>query len=213
MIGRGVLLESLADPYIEEVLVINRSPINIHHPKIREVILEDFFSPESISEQLRGYDACLFCLGVSATGMSETEYHRITHDMTLGFAREVLRVNPEITFCYISGAGTDSTETGRMMWARVKGKTENDLLKLGFRKAYMFRPGYIQPRDGIRSRTRLYNILYFLMTPFYPLLRLMPGYVTDTKRLGKALLQVLKHDPGKSILESADINRLVENSK
>ena len=149
MVGKGVLLECLESPHVESVLVINRHSVDLKHEKLKEIIHTDFQDLSAIEEQLTGYNTCYFCLGVSAAGMSEKDYSRITYDLTLNFAQTLLKLNPELTFCYISGAGTDSSEKGRMMWARVKGKTENALLALPFKAAYMLRPAFIQPMKDI----------------------------------------------------------------
>ena len=206
MVGRGVLLECLDSPEVGRVLVINRRSLGITHPKLVEIIHSDFFNWESIREQLKGYDACYFCLGVTSAGKKEPEYRKMTYDLTLGFARELVALHPGMTFCYVSGAGTDSTEHGRMMWARVKGKTENDLLALGFRKAYMFRPGFIEPMRGVRSSTALYDKLIRWFRPLFPLLRRFPAYATDSITLGKAMIRVTLKGYDKVVLESRDIN-------
>jgi uncharacterized protein YbjT (DUF2867 family) len=206
MVGKGVLLECIDSPDIDQILVINRSPVGIIHPKVKEIIHKDFFDWSAIRQQLGGYDACFFCMGVSSVGMKEPDYKRMTYDLTLGLARELLQLNPNLTFCYVSGAGTDSTEKGRSMWARVKGKTENDLLALGFKDAYMFRPGFIQPMRGIKSKTPLYQGVYNLISPLYGLLRRMPRYVTTTVILGKAMIGVALHGYRSKVLESLDIN-------
>lgn len=206
MVGKGVLLECIDSPDIEKILVINRSPLDIHHPKLKELIHKDFFDWGPVRQELSGYDACFFCMGVSSAGMKEAEYRRMTYDLTLGFAKEILPLNKDMTFCYVSGAGTDSTEKARMMWARVKGKTENDLLALGFKDAYMFRPGFIQPMRGIKSKTPLYQGIYNVISPFYGLLRRMPKYVTTTIILGKAMIGVTLKGYPKKVLESLDIN-------
>ena len=143
MIGKGVLLECIDDPRVESILAINRSPGDIVHRKLKEVVVTDFFNMDSVNQHLKGYDACFFCLGASSVGMNEADYSRLTHDLTLLFANKLFELNPEITFCYVSGAGTDISS--KSMWARVKGQTENDLLQTGFRKAYMFRPALIRP--------------------------------------------------------------------
>ena len=207
MVGKGVLLECIDSPDVERILIINRSPVGISHPKLREIIHKDFFDWANIRSQLGGYNACYFCLGVSSVGMKETDYRRMTYDLTLGFAREILPLNPDMTFCYVSGAGTDSSEKGRSMWARVKGKTENDLLALGFNAAYMFRPGFIQPMKGIKSKTPLYQGIYNVISPLYGLLRRMPRYVTTTVIIGKAMIGVSLHGFKNRVLESLDINR------
>lgn len=207
MVGKGVLLECIDSPEVSAILVINRNPIDLVHPKMKEIIHQDFFDWSPMRDQLSGYDACYFCLGVSAAGMKEVDYRKLTYDLTLGFAREVLAANPGMTFCYVSGAGTDSSEKSRMMWANVKGKTENDLLALGFKSAFMFRPGFIRPLKGIKSRTPLYNAVYALIRPFYSLIMRMPGYATDTVTLGKAMIQVTLKGFHKNTLESLDINQ------
>ena len=206
MVGKGVLLECIDSDDVESILVINRSPVDIRHPKVKEIIHKDFFDLGGIRDQLIGYNACFFCLGVSSFGMKEAEYRRMTYDLTLGFAKVVLFLNPDMTFCYVSGAGTDSTEKGKTMWARIKGKTENDLLMLGFRAAYMFRPGYIHPMRGIKSKTPLYNAFYAVLKPLYPLLKRMPKYVTDNATIGRAMIKISLFGFGKKILESIDIN-------
>ena len=210
MIGKGVLLECLDHHDVEQVLAITRRPLDIQHPKLINVIHSDFMDLSAIRDQLTGYNACFFCLGVSATGMSESEYDQVTRQLTLNFAETALMQNPDITFCYISGAGTDSTEGGRMMWARVKGKTENQLLAMPFKKAYMFRPAFIQPMKGIRSSTKLYNVMYDIMRPFYPIIKKFPKYSTTTVKLGDALINAASMGYEKKILESRDINILAE---
>lgn len=172
----------------------------------------DLFDLVSLERDLSGFDACFFCLGVSSAGMKEASYRRITYDMTLAIARTLARLNPRMTFIYVSGAGTDGTERGRTMWARVKGETENALLRLPFGSAYMFRPGVILPRDGITSRTPLYRFFYILARPFFPVLEQLPAYVTTTERLGRSMIEAATHGAPKSILESRDINELVASS-
>ncbi len=169
MVGKGVLLECLDHPEVESVLVINRSSLGIEHEKLKEIVHNDFNDFSSIQDQLAGYNACFFCLGVSAVGMSEEKYRKITYDLTLQFAELLSSLNPDMIFNYVSGAGTDSSESGRQMWARVKGKTENDLLNLPFKKVYLFRPGVIIPRKNIKSKTTLYNIAYFVLKPILPI--------------------------------------------
>ena len=209
MVGQGVLRECLLDPDVQQVLSIVRTPTNQQHPKLRELVHTDFFDYSGIESQLTGFDACLFSLGVSSAGMDEAKYTHLTYDLTLAAATTLARLDPNMTFIYISGAGTDSTERGRIMWARVKGRTENDLLKLPFKSAYMFRPGFIQPLHGIRSKTRLYQALYTALSPILPLLRsAFPKYVTTTEQLGRAMLKVAKQGFPRPILESKDINAL-----
>lgn len=207
MVGKGVLLECIDSTEVEQILVINRSPVGITHPKVKEVIHKDFFNWTDIREHLEGYNACFFCMGVSSVGMIEADYRRMTYDLTLGFAKELLALNSNMTFCYVSGAGTDSSEQGWMMWARVKGKTENDLLALGFKAAYMFRPGFIQPMRGIKSKTALYQVIYNIISPLYGLLRRLPKYVTTTVVIGKAMIRVAMEGYDRKVLESSDINQ------
>jgi uncharacterized protein YbjT (DUF2867 family) len=202
MVGEGVLHECLQHPKVELVLVINRKPCGIKHEKLKEIIHKDFFDHSSIEEQLVGYNACYFCAGVSSVGKKEDEYKRITYDLTMNFANTLVKFNPELTFCYVSGVGTDSTEKGRTMWARVKGKTENDLLKLPFKAAHMFRPGYIQPTKGLKNAYKTYKIF----VPFYPILKtLFPKYVTTLSEIGIAMISVSLSGSDKKILECRDI--------
>ena len=208
MIGKGCMLECIESFDVKSILLLGRSPVGIDNPKVKEIIVQDFFNTQEFMNALIGYDACFYCLGVTSAGMKEAEYSSITHDMTITFAKELLSHNPEIIFCYVSGAGTDSTEKGRSMWARIKGKTENDLFSLGFKQAYMFRPGYIQPKGGIRSRTTWYNAIYKTMGPLYFLLKRLPAYVTDTEQLGKAMIYVALYGYPKKVLESKDINAI-----
>jgi hypothetical protein len=190
--------------------VVSRHPIDISHPKVRDIVHQDFFDFVSIQSRFVDVDACFFCLGVSSIGVSESEYHHLTYDLTLAAATALASVAARrLTFCYVSGEGTDSTERGRTAWARTKGKTENALLRLPFKAAFMFRPGYIQPLKGIRSKTRWYQALYDVMGPFYPLFRwLLPRYVTTTVNIGRAMIQVAAIGYSKPILFSTDINHL-----
>ena len=206
MVGQGVMRECLVDPDVEEVLAVGRHPSGVEDPRVRELVRTDLFDYTEVEEQLRGYDACFFCLGVSAAGMSEDAYAKITHELTLTAAETLARLNPSMTFIYVSGTGTDSSERGRSMWARVKGKTENDLLKLPFAQAYMFRPAFIQPMHGIRSRTRLYRVLYAIAGPLFPILNaLFPKYVTTTEQVGRAMLAVGKQGHDTPVLENEAI--------
>jgi uncharacterized protein YbjT (DUF2867 family) len=205
MVGEGVLHESLNHPQVESVLVVNRRPCGVIHEKLKEIIHQDFFDFASIEDQLSGYNACYFCMGVSSVGMREDEYHRITYDLTLNIASLLQKNNPDMTFCYVSGAGTDGTEQGRSKWARVKGKTENDLLKLGFNDAYMFRPGYIQPIKGLKNTYKIYKVI----GPFYPVLKaLFPKYVVTLEELGWAMIQVVLNGSDNKVLECSDIREL-----
>jgi nucleoside-diphosphate-sugar epimerase len=208
MVGKGVLLECLEDSDIKNILVLSRQTCNINHDKLREIIHEDFFDFSEIKEQLKGFDACFFCLGVSAAGLDEKKYSKITYDLTLGFAQIMLEQNPNSVFCYISGAGTDSSEKGKIMWARVKGKTENALLALPFKESYMFRPGYIQPLKGVKSKTRAYNVFYSIFKPFYFILKSFKGLATDSVTLGKVMIYVAMNGYDKRIISSKDIYML-----
>jgi uncharacterized protein YbjT (DUF2867 family) len=209
MVGQGVLRECLLDPDVHQILSIVRTPTNQQNPKLRELVHTDFFNYSDIAPQLTGLDTCIFTLGVSSAGMDEAKYTHLTHDLTLAAATTLASLNPQMTFLYVSGAGTDSTERGRTMWARVKGRTENDLLKLPFRAAYMFRPGVIQPLHGIRSKTRIYQAFYNILNPILPLLKsAFPQAITNTEQLGQAMLKVAKNGYPKPILESKDINSL-----
>ena len=212
MVGQGVLREGLRDPEVERVLVIGRTSIGNQNEKVREIVHRDFLDFSSIEDQLGGYDACFFCLGISSVGMKEQDYKRVTYDYTMAAAQVLAKQNPGMTFIYVSGTGTDSTEKGRLAWARVKGKTENALFKLPF-KAYMFRPGYIQPLDGIKSKTRLYGALYSIVGALYPVLRTMfPKYVTTTELVGRAMICVAKRGAPKRLLENEDINHCCDDS-
>jgi uncharacterized protein YbjT (DUF2867 family) len=211
MVGQGVLRECLRDPDVERVLLIGRRSIGIQNEKVREIAHRDFLDFSNIEDQLGGYDACFFCLGVSSVGMNERDYTRVTYDFTMAAAEVLAKKNPEMTFIYVSGAGTDSSEKGRLAWARVKGKTENALFKLPF-KAYAFRPGYVQPLDGIKSKTKLYETLYSVVGALYPLLRaIFPKYVTTTEQVGRAMICVAKRGAPKRLLENEDINHCCDN--
>lgn len=209
MVGQGVLRECLLDAGVTEILSIARSPLHRQDPKLRELVLPDIGNLSGNEPQLAGYDACFFCAGISSAGMSEEKYTHLTYDITLSFARTLAPLNPQMTLIYVSGAGTDSTEKGRSMWARVKGRTENALLRLPFKAAYMFRPGFIQPLHGIRSKTRLYQFFYDLTAPLMPLLKgRFPKYLTTTEQIGRAMLAVARKGYPKTILDPIDINQL-----
>lgn len=209
MVGQGILRECLLDPDVQQILSIVRTPSGQQNEKLRELVLPNFFDYSDIESQLTGFDACFFSLGVSSAGMDEAKYTHLTYDLTLAAATTLAKLNRQMTFIYVSGAGTDSTERGRSMWARVKGKTENDILKLPFRAAYMFRPGFIQPLHGIRSKTRLYQTIYTVLNPILPIARaLFPNSITTTEQIGRAMLQVAKHGYPRPILESKDIASL-----
>ncbi len=207
MVGQGVLRECLLNPKVKTVLAIGRNTTVQEHEKLHEIVLNDLFDLSSIEGRLSGYDACFFCLGASAAGMKEEAYRRVTYDLTLSVARPLAEFNPAMTFIYVSGAGTDSTERGRMMWARVKGKTENALLQMPFKAAYVFRPGYVQPLHGIRTKTKWYGAIYAMIGPLYPIGKLLfPKYVTTTECLGRAMVNVAQRGASKSVLENQDIN-------
>ena len=209
MVGQGVLRECLLDPGVESVVSIGRGVTGQQHPKLRELRHNDFLDFSAIQDQLSGFDACFFCLGVSSAGMSEEQYTRVTYGFTTAAARVLAKLNPNMTFIYVTGMGTDSSEHGRSMWARVKGKTENELLRLPFRAAYMFRPGAIVALHGIQSRTKLYRVLYVPLGPLLPLLyKLFPKYVTTTEQIGRAMLKVARQGWPKPVLETVDINQV-----
>jgi uncharacterized protein YbjT (DUF2867 family) len=209
MVGQGVLRECLVDAGIEQVLVIGRRATGQPHAKVREVLLADLLAVPTLGQTLDGYDACFYCLGVSAVGMTEAAYRRVTCDLTIVVARCLVERNPGMTFVYVSGTGTDGSERGRSMWARVKGATENAVSALPFRATYMFRPGYIQPMHGIRSNTAWYRAIYAVMGPLYPLLdHLFPRYITSTERVGRAMIAVARHGAPAHVLENREINEL-----
>jgi len=209
MVGRGVLLECLRDHAVQQVVTIGRKATEVRDPKVRDVVHRDLLNYSGMEDVLAGFDACFFCLGVSSNGMKEVDYERITYGFTLAAAEALARVTPQISFVYVSGSGTDSTEKGRTMWARVKGKTENALLRLPL-SAYMFRPGFIEPLDGIESRTPLYRFFYRVTGPAFPLMRrMLPNQVLSTREIGHAMLAVARHGYAKRILEPRDIRRVV----
>lgn len=210
MIGQGALRECLNDSQVTGVLAVVRNTTGVKHGKLRELVHSDFSDLGPLGAQLSGYDACFFCLGTSSAGMNEAEYKVITYDYTLAAARTLLQRNPALTFIYISGAGADPTEQGRVMWARVRGKAENDLLKLSD-KVYIIRPAVIEPLHGIEARQRWTRILYKVSSPLIPLLRAaLPQYVTDTERLGRAMLNIARRGAGKHILHTADVNAIAQ---
>jgi uncharacterized protein YbjT (DUF2867 family) len=208
MLGQGVLRECLLDPEVGRVLAIGRTGTGRQDAKLTEITQPDLTDLAGIGDRMAGYDACFFCLGVSSTGISEDAYRRVTYDITVAAGQALARLNPGMTFVYVSGQGTDSTEHGRSMWARVKGRTENALLAMPL-QTYLFRPGYIQPMHGASSKTRLYRLLYRVTTPLYPVLRRMvPRHITTTERVGRAMLNVARSGAPKRILENPDINAL-----
>jgi uncharacterized protein YbjT (DUF2867 family) len=208
MVGQGVLRECLLDPGVARVVTLGRSATGQHHDKLREIVRADLMNVPSYEPELARFDACFFCLGVSSAGMTEERYTRMTYDLTLAVAQTFAKLNPSMTFIYVSGMGTDSTERGRTMWARVKGRTENALLKLPF-KAYMFRPGVIIPLHGITSRTAWYRVVYVLLKPLLPIVKkISPGSVTTTEQVGRAMLAVARSGYPRRVLESREIGSL-----
>jgi uncharacterized protein YbjT (DUF2867 family) len=208
MVGQGVLRECLRDDAVTQILSVGRSATGQQHGKLIEIVRDDFLDYSDIEPQLAGYDACFFCLGVSSIGMDAERYRHLTYDITLAAATALARLNPQMVFVYVTGAGTDATEKGRVMWARVKGKTENDLLKL-FRAGYMFRPGAIQPLHGVRSKTAWVQAIYVASAPLLSwLARIAPKYVTTTEQMGRAMIKVARDGYPRPILESEDINSL-----
>ncbi len=203
MVGEGVLLECITNPNVQEILIVSRSPYDgIKSPKVKECIVPDFFNLENVQDQLKGYDACFYCAGKSSIGMNEQDYNRITYEMVISFAKNLLNLNPEMTFCHVSGADTDSTEQGKAMWARIKGKAENTLMKLPFKGVYNFRPALMKPTSG-QKYLKGYNKIYPIL---YPVLKLiMPGKSCTMQEIGQAMINsVLKGYP-KQILEVKDI--------
>ncbi len=207
MIGQGVLRECLRDERVSAVVAVGRRPTGQQHPKLREILTAD---PSTPGEPLQGFDACFFCLGVSSVGMSEAAYRTVTYDLTLAVATPLAMANPNLAFVYVSGRGTDGTGRGRVMWARVKGETENAVLALPFH-GYAMRPGFIQPMYGVTSRTGLYRAAYAVIRPLYPLLRRIPALAaTTTERLGWAMIELALDGSPKRVLEAADINELAD---
>ena len=207
MVGQGVLRECLLDAGVESVLAVGRSPTGRQHAKLREIVHDNFIDYSAIEPQLAGYDACFFCLGVSSVGMNEARYRQLTYDITLAAAKTLARLNPGMVFIYVTGRGTDSTEKGNLMWARVKGKTENDLLKLPFKAAYMFRPAGIQPLHGVRSKTAWVQAIYVGTAPLLTLLnRVAPKFMTTSEQVGRAMIKVARDGFPRPVLESEDIN-------
>lgn len=206
MVGQGVLRECLNDADVQTVTCIGRTAVGLEQPKLREILQADLWNYTNIEPALSGFDACFFCLGVSSGGMPEAEYERLTYGITMAAAETLARLNPGMTFIYVSGAGTDSSERGRTRWARVKGRTENALLRLPFKAAYMFRPAGIQPMHGERSKTAAYRVLYAVANPLMPALRrMLPDYIVTTEQIGRAMLNVAKRGAPQRVLESKDI--------
>lgn len=211
MVGKGVLLECLDHPDVDQVLAIGRTPLGMQHPKLKELMHDNFSDFSTVKDSLGGYDACFLCMGVSAAGMSEETYFKLTNRYTLSLATILLKQNPGMVCTYVSGQGTDATEKGRTMWARVKGKTENDLLHLGFKQAYMFRPGGIIPLRGIKSKTKSYQFMYDYFTWLLRLIKwVAPNAVVDTTQIGLAMINVSRHGYAKTIITPADILKLAD---
>ena len=211
MIGQGVLRECLHDPDVRVVKAVGRTATGAAHPKLRDVIWSDMRSFEPIQAEFRDVDACFFCIGVTSAGMAEAAYERVTYDIPVAAATTLARLNPSMTFIYVSGAGADSSEHGRVMWARVKGKAENAILRMPF-NGYVFRPAVVEPMHGIRSRTAMYNVLYVLLRPLLPILRrVFRTYVLTTEEMGQAMLLVARYGAPKHVLESRDISALLES--
>ena len=209
MVGQGVLRECLLDEGVTRVVTLGRSPTGQSHPKLREIVHGELLNLRPIEGQLTGLDACFYCLGASATGLSEADYTQINYVLTMSVAEALARIDPDMTFVYVSGAGTDSSERGRAMWARVKGRTENALLRLPFKAAYMLRPGLIIPMHGVKSKTRLYRAFYAVLGPLLPLMRkLFPRSIITTEQLGRVMLRLARSGYSKPVLETADLSAL-----
>jgi uncharacterized protein YbjT (DUF2867 family) len=209
MIGQGVLRECLLDEGVTRVVTLGRSPTGQAHRKLREIVHGELLNLRPIESQLTGLDACFYCLGASAAGLSEADYTQVNYVLTLSVAETLARIDPDMTFVYVSGAGTDSSERGRAMWARVKGRTENALLRLPFKAAYMLRPGLIIPMHGVKSKTRLYRAFYTVLGPLLPLMRkVFPRSIITTEQLGRAMLRLARSGYSKSVLETADLTAL-----
>lgn len=213
MVGQGVLRECLLASDVDEVVAIGRSPSGASHPRLRDLVHADLFDFQAIESRLTGFDACFFCIGVTSFRMDEATYTHLTYDMTLAAASTLVRLNPGMSFVYVSGAGADSSEAGKTMWARVRGRTENALARLSFRHVHAIRPGVIQPRHGARSRTRAYRMIYPVFAPVLPLFRtLMPHSVATTETIGRALLALARHGYPKTILETRDIEEVARKA-
>lgn len=208
MVGEGVLMECMENPHIERILVLTRKPAGRSHPKLKEIIHTDFLNITPIADQLNGYDACYFCLGVSSIGMKEEEYTKSTYTLTIHVAEILAKQNPDMTFCYVSGAGTDSSEKGKLMWARVKGRTENTLMKLPFKKVYAFRPGAMIATPGQKNILAAYKYFSWL----FPIMKLFfPNSICTLKQVAKAMINITLHGYEKQHIEVKDIKKLAEN--
>lgn len=211
MVGQGALRECLNDPQIDAVLSVGRTATGVPHPKLKELLMPDLADYSGFDAALSGYDACFFCLGTTAAGKTEAEYRRVTQGFTMAAAETLLRLNPQMTFVYVSAEGADSTEKGPLMWARVRGALENALLRMPFRAVYILRPAIIQPMDGILSKTKAYRVMYSAMKPLLPLLKkLLPSYATDTRVLGRAMIVLAGKGSEAKILKSRELNSLAQ---
>jgi uncharacterized protein YbjT (DUF2867 family) len=214
MVGQGVLRECVKDANVDLVQTVGRSVTGMRDSKLRELVHPNLFDAAAMQERLTGFDACFFCLGVSSAGMTEADYTHLTYDLTTTVAETLAGLNPEMTFIYVSGSGTDSSEKGRSMWARVKGRTENALMRLPFRAAYMFRPGVIVPLQGIQSKTKSYRTFYAILKPLLPVLHsLFPKHVLTTEEIGRAMLIAARSGAPKPVLETRDIRALLRSAK
>ena len=218
MVGQGVLRECLLAPDVDSVMAVGRTPLAQSHPKLKQHAMSEDGDASAAAQRddaaLQGFDACFFCLGISASGLSESAYHSVTYDLTMAVAKRLVQLNPNMVFVYVSGAGTDSSEQGRSMWARVKGKTENALKALPFRSVYLFRPGVIQPLDGIRSKTPLYRHTYTVLRPVLSVLRcLFPGAIVTTRVVGQAMLNAARQGAGRTVVEAKDLMPLARGFK
>jgi len=209
MIGKGVLLECLDNPTITSILLVNRTPINIKHPKLTEIICADWLQLSDIEKSLTGYDACYFCLGATVSTLSEASFRHTSITLSLHFIKTILNLNPNMTLCTVTGMGVDGSKPTKNMWMGIKGEQEQALVQLNLNKLYIFRPGYIQPMRGVRSKTMLYRLFYLFLSPFYPIIkRLLPTFTTSTVEIGKAMIYLTKHSHNHIFLENNDINKL-----
>ena len=207
MVGEGILLVCLDNLVISNVLIINRRPLGITHPKLKEIIHEDFHDLSTVAEHLAGYDACFFCLGVSSVGMKMDKYRKVTYDLTMHFGETVSRLNSDMVFIYVAGAGTDGSEKGKVEWARIKGKTENDLRKLSFRRVYGYRPGFIKPVKGQKKAHAFYTYINW----FFPVgKKLSPDYFNTMEELGLSMIRLVRHDYPKETIYGRDITLLAQ---
>lgn len=213
MIGQGVLRECLLDPEVERVLAVGRRPLGQTHEKLRELQLADMMNYSSVLGALDGYDTCFYCLGATSAGMTEADYRRVTVDLAVAAGRALVGLNPDMTFVFVSGAGTDNTGRSRAMWARVKGEAENAIMAMPFKAKYCFRPAIVRPMHGVTSRTASYRIFYAIAAPLFPVIgAVAPGYVGTTERIGRAMLEVAKRGAEKTILEQGDINAVADRA-